>query len=52
MSYQSLQVYQRAHAFGVACHKLSMDLPKLELLEAGSQLRRASKSVSANIVGS
>ena len=50
MSYQSLQVYQRAHAFGVACRKLSMDLPKFELFESGSQLRRAAKSVSANIV--
>jgi four helix bundle protein len=50
MSYQNLQVYQRAHEFGVACHRLSMDLPKFELFESGSQLRRASKSVSANIV--
>ncbi len=50
MSYQNLQVYQRAHAFGVACHELSLKLPKYELFESGSQLRRASKSVSANIV--
>ena len=50
MSYRNLHVYQRAHAFGVACHKLSMGLPKYELYESGSQLRRASKSISANIV--
>ena len=50
MSYLNLQVYHRAHAFGVACHKLSLGLPKYELYESGSQLRRASKSVSANIV--
>lgn len=50
MSYQNLHVYQRAHAFGVACHQLSLKLPKYELYESGSQLRRASKSVSANIV--
>jgi len=50
MSYQNLQVYQRAHAFGVACHELSLKLPKYELFESGSQLRRAAKSVSANIV--
>jgi four helix bundle protein len=50
MSYQNLQVYHRAHAFGVACHELSLKLPKYELYESGSQLRRAAKSVSANIV--
>lgn len=50
MSYRSLQVYQRAHAFGVECHRLSLQLPKFELFECGSQLRRAAKSVSANIV--
>lgn len=50
MSYLNLQVYHRAHAFGVACHRLSLLLPKYELYESGSQLRRASKSVSANIV--
>ena len=50
MSYRNLQVYQRAHEFGVACHRASLEFPKYELFETGSQLRRASKSVSANIV--
>jgi four helix bundle protein len=50
MSFRDLQVYHRAHAFGVACHRLSMQLPNYELYESGSQLRRAAKSVSANIV--
>jgi len=50
MSYENLQVYQRAHAFGVACHAATLELPKYELFESGSQLRRAAKSVSANIV--
>jgi four helix bundle protein len=50
MSYKKIQVYHRAHAFGVACHQLSLKLPKFELHESGSQLRRASKSVSSNIV--
>ena len=35
---------------GIACHELSLELPKYELYESGSQLRRAAKSVSANIV--
>jgi four helix bundle protein len=50
MSYKTLQVYQRAHAFGVTCHRVSLELPKYELFESGSQLRRAGKSISANIV--
>lgn len=50
MSYQNLEVYRRAHLFGVACHGLSMELPKYELYESGSQLRRVAKSISANIV--
>jgi len=49
-SYKDLEVYQLAHAVGVRLHKLSLKLPKFELYETGSQLRRASKSVSANIV--
>ena len=49
-SYRDLQVYQAAHALGHECHKLSLRLPKHELYETGSQLRRASKSISANLV--
>lgn len=49
-SYRDLDVYQAAHGLGIECHGLSMQLPKHELYETGSQLRRASKSVSANIV--
>ena len=48
--YRDLDVYQLAHAFGLVCHRLSLLLPKHELYETGSQLRRASKSGSANIV--
>ena len=39
-----------AHGLGVAAHRLSWQLPKYELYETGSQLRRAAMSVSANIV--
>ncbi len=48
--YRDLKVYQEAHRLGVAIHKFSLKLPKFELYETGSQIRRASKSVSANIV--
>lgn len=54
MAYQSfrdLEIYQLAHQLAVECHKMSIEtLPRFELYEEGSQLRRASKSVSANIV--
>ena len=49
-SYRDLEVYQLAHAAGVRIHEFSLKLPKYELYETGSQLRRAAKSVSANIV--
>ena len=49
-TYKDLEIYQKAHQLGVDIHKFSFRLPKFELFETGSQLRRASKSVSANIV--
>ena len=48
--YKALDVYQLAHKLGVNLHKFSLELPQYELYETGSQLRRASKSISANIV--
>jgi len=49
-SYRDLEIYQLAHRLGVELHAFSLTLPKYELYESGSQLRRASKSISANIV--
>ena len=49
-SYTDLEVYTLAHDLGVSLHKLTLQLPKYETYEIGSQLRRASKSVSANTV--
>ena len=48
--YRELKIYRLAHELGVAAHRLSLRLPKYEMYESGSQLRRAAKSVSANIV--
>ena len=47
---RDLEIYQIAHGIGVETHRFSLSLPKFELYETGSQLRRSSKSVSANIV--
>ena len=49
-SYKELKVYQLAHDIGVAIHSFSLQLPRFELYETGSQLRRSSKSISANLV--
>lgn len=48
--YKKLEIYQRAHSLAVRIHELTLKLPSFERFEEGSQIRRSSKSVSANIV--
>lgn len=50
INYQDLKIYQRAHQMAIKIHRMSLDLPKHELYEMGSQIRRSSKSVCLNIV--
>lgn len=46
-----LEIYKMAHDLAVEVHKLTLDeLPKFEMYEEASQLRRSSKSISINIV--
>ena len=45
-----LRIYHLAHEVGTSAHRLSLQLPRYELYETGSQLRRAAKSISANLV--
>lgn len=49
-SYRELEVYKVSKALGVRVHKMSLLLPKFELYEEGSQVRRSSKSVTSMIV--
>ncbi len=50
-SYRDLEIYQLSHRLAIDVHRMTMDdLPKFELYEQGSQLRRSSKSISATIV--
>jgi len=49
-SYKDLEIYKLAHKLAVEIHKVTLTLPKFELYEEGSQIRRSSKSISANIV--
>jgi len=50
MSYRTLQVWQEAKSLAADIHTMTMKLPKFELYEQGSQIRRSSKSIRSNIV--
>lgn len=49
-SYKDLDVYKMAFNLAIKVHKMSLKLPKYELYEQGSQIRRSSKSIKNNIV--
>jgi len=44
-SYLDLEIYQLAYELAIKVHKMSLTLPKYELYEQGSQIRRSSKSI-------
>jgi four helix bundle protein len=48
-SYKDLEVYKRAYSVALDIHKVSTNFPKEELYGLTSQVRRASKSICANI---
>jgi len=50
MSYKKLHVWQLSRESAIAIHKMPLQLPRFELYETGSQIRRSSKSVKSNIV--
>jgi four helix bundle protein len=50
-SYKDLDVFRLAKDLAVRTHKITLNgLPKIEMYEEGSQIRRSSKSIVANIV--
>ena len=49
-SYRDLEVYQSAYQLAIKVHKMTMTLPKYEMYEQGSQVRRSTKSIKDNIV--
>lgn len=49
-SYRDLEIYKRGLALFLETHAVSLKLPKYELYELGSQLRRSSDSVITNSV--
>ncbi|MFW5721178.1 MAG: four helix bundle protein [Bacteroidota bacterium] len=50
-SYRDLEIYKTAYKLALEVHKMSLTLPKYEIYEQGSQVRRSSKSVKDTIVG-
>ena len=50
-SHRDLEIWKLARELAVAVHRMTLDhLPKFEMYEEGSQIRRSSKSISSNIV--
>ncbi|MBX3741028.1 MAG: four helix bundle protein [Akkermansiaceae bacterium] len=51
MSYRDLDIYQLARELSVKIHRMTLqDLPRFELYEEGSQIRRSVKSIRSNLV--
>jgi len=51
MNYRDLEIWQLSRELVVDIHKMSIQkLPKFEMYEEGSQIRRSMKSVKSNIV--
>lgn len=50
MNYKNLEVWQLAKELSTEIHKMTLALPKFEMYEEGSQIRRSSKSIRSNIV--
>ena len=48
-SFEDLEVFQRAYRLSLEVHKLSLGFPSIEQQGLADQLRRASKSICANL---
>lgn len=49
-SYRDLEVFKESKQLAKKIHKITLGLPKFELFEEGSQIRRSSKAVTTLIV--
>ena len=51
MSYKNLEIWKLSREVVIEIHKMTLsELPKFELFEEGSQIRRSSKGVKSTIV--
>ena len=49
-SYRNLEVFKESKRLAIEIHKMSMTLPKFEMYEEGSQIRRSAKAVTSLVV--
>lgn len=49
-TYKELEIYKESFNLFLKTHRFTLKLPKHELYELGSQLRRSSDSINSNIV--
>ena len=47
--FESLDVFQRSYKVSLEIHRASLKLPKIEQYSLGEQVRKASKSIPANL---
>ena len=50
MSYKKLEIWILANDLVLEIHEMALKLPKFEMYEEGSQIRKSSKNVKATIV--
>jgi four helix bundle protein len=50
LSYKNLEIWKISRELAIDIHEMSLSLPKIEMFEIGSQIRRSAKSIKANIV--
>lgn len=51
MSYKKLEIWRIARELVIDIHKMTLnELPKFDMFEEGSQIRRSIKSVKSNII--
>jgi four helix bundle protein len=48
-SYKDLEVYRLSFDLAKEIHKMTLNLPKYEMYEEGSQIRRSAKAIPANL---
>jgi four helix bundle protein len=46
---EDLEVFRRAYGLSITLHKISLEFPRMEQFALADQLRRASKSICANL---
>ena len=49
VSFEDLEVFQKAYKMSLEIHRISLEFPKMEQYGLADQMRRASKSICSNL---